>query len=198
VRYLAPAVLEPALFLLAATAAPASAQPSTPAVVANVQATLRQLPRLSLDHLVATVDPAQQVRVELAGRVELGAFASALSSSFARWSVGVQVDAIPRAAPRLLNLPLTSNGLLVARIGYGLFLGRPRAPPRGELFVYYDHQLRVNAGDDPGTIPPYNRHRVGVGATLFLGPQIGLHVDAHVGRSWATGVSLIFPSPKSW
>jgi hypothetical protein len=52
--------------------------------------------------------------------------------------------------------------------------------------------------EDPGTIPPYNRHRVGVGATLFLGPGIGLHLDAHVGRSWATTVWLIFPSLKGW
>lgn len=125
------------------------------------------------------------------GRLDLGRFSSALEASFARWSVGVGLEGPLRGPPPAgpIGPRPTIYGLLVARVGYGFYLGRPKVP-RGELYVYYDRERQL-FGEDPRTVPSYLRHGIGVEGTLFLTPRVGVHFDARLGTTWSAGLSLV-------
>jgi hypothetical protein len=191
-------VLTPALIGLLA-AGLGGAQGSTPAA-GGVPAfgTSRRLPALrSTSSRFWFVDRSGRdglgfggARLGLERRLGLGRFSSALQASFARWSVGVDLPS-PLLARGLAPIGLwpTSYGLLVARFGYGFYLGRPKSP-RGALSVFYDRQRHL-FGEGPRTVPSYARHRVGVEGTLFVAPRIGVHFKAGLGANWSGGLSLV-------
>jgi hypothetical protein len=192
-------VLTPALLLfLVGGGAVAPVAPSTAAATLTLRPSRPPplLPPLfSADLFVDRTlrDPPDSARLGVGGRLDLGRFSAALKSSFALWSISVGFD----ERPRFTGLPpgppqATQNGLLVGRIGYGLYLGRPQAPPRGELFVYCDReQRRILDDPDPRNLPAYSRHNFGAVGTLFLRPGLGLQLNAEAGRSWFVGLSLI-------
>jgi hypothetical protein len=138
-------------------------------------------------------DPPDSARLGIGGRLDLGHFAAALKSSFALWSISIglqdrpPVTGLPAGPPHAMP-----NGLLVGRIGYGLYLGRPQAPKGGELFVYYDRgQRRTLDRSDPRNVPAFARHNFGAVGTLFLSPGLGVQLNAEAGRSWSAGLALV-------
>jgi hypothetical protein len=127
-----------------------------------------------------------RARLGLDGTIGLGHFASALSSSFARWSIGIGIDAPTPARP--LQLPGASDdGLLVAHVGHGLYLGHPPAP-RAEIFSGRDY-IDVRPS-------PFHGAQIGIDGTLFLTPHIGLRFDASGGSAMYGGLSLIWRPGK--
>jgi len=127
---------------------------------------------------------AARARLGLDGR--LGRFASALSSSFARWSVSVGIDAETMARPR--STPAAADGLRVASIGHGLYLGHGPAP-RAELFSSRDYRFAKPSLSPTGV-------RIGIDGTLFFSRHLGLRLEVSGGSGMYAGLSLIFrPTP---
>jgi hypothetical protein len=189
-------VLPPVLALALVAAAPTSASLPTPAARATL---LREPRRLLPPSLRPLIGPEARLCVGdlcgaelgVGGRFEFGRLVPALSSSFAHWSVGVPGDA--RSSLGLaLRQAVTDNGLLVGRVGYGLYVGKPKMS-RSQLFVYYDQELRLNGvGGKPNSLFRDPRRGVGVDGTLFVTPQLGVQASVRMGHSWFAGLSLVF------
>jgi len=133
-------------------------------------------------------------RLELQGRASLGLILPALSSTFALWSLS-----IPASGDFLWRSPLAGafgdNGLLVARFGYGLYLGSLSCP-RGELFAFHDQTLARLFGSPPTPMDKGVNHGIGIEGTLFLTRHFGLHFEARGGEGFFAGLSLTYrPGP---
>lgn len=166
--------------------APASTLTSrhTPPVASLVPARLGPLslaPRLGLVDVAGDRRSAAG-RVSLDLQLSLAALAPlnpAFSHSFARGSIG-----LPGPFGLLSGGPSSSGmGLPVARIGYGLFLGKVSAPV-GEIYAYRETQ--------PGAPQVPTNTRFGVEGTLMLSPSWGVHVQASLGDSAFAGVSIVW------
>jgi hypothetical protein len=128
-----------------------------------------------------------RARLGLEGTFGSGRFASALTSSLARWSLGIGFDAETLARPGARS-GAPSDGLLVARIGHGLYLGH--APlPRPALFTYQE-QMKAKPSLSPTGV------RIGIDGTLFFTPHLGLHFEVSGGGSWFGGLSFVYRPGK--
>jgi len=128
-------------------------------------------------------------RLGLTGTFGLGRFASALSSSFARWSLSIGLEAQTGTHIEPSAAPVSGGeGLLVARIGQGLYLGRPPMP-RAELFPYREYVAAKPKLSPTGV-------QIGIEGTLFLTPCFGIHLNISGGGAMYGGLSLIYrPKP---
>jgi hypothetical protein len=90
------------------------------------------------------------------------------------------------------------NSLLLARVGFGVYLGRrgalapadSAAAPGGEIELYYDHRRDGFAGGLklPGPASGFAGH-LGARGEYFLSESLGLRALAELGSSWVLGVS---------
>jgi hypothetical protein len=138
--------------------------------------------------LSSGVDPSgtrtARARLGLDGLFSLGRFASALSSSFARWSVSVGFDVQSAGAAPELPVAASDQGLLVAHVGHGLYLGHPPAV-RAELFPYREYVRAQPSLSYAGV-------QLGMDGTLFLTRHLGLRFDVSAGSAMYGGISLIY------
>ncbi len=79
--------------------------------------------------------------------------------------------------------------LLLARIGFGAYLGRSEAP-RGEIILYYDHRHDGFAGGMTGSMVGIPGHG-GLKGELFLSETLGLRTDVQYGAAMVGGLSLL-------
>jgi hypothetical protein len=125
--------------------------------------------------------PPARTRLGLDRTVGLGRFASALAASFARWSLDVGVPTLARPAP--LSDVASTDGLLVAHLGQGLFLGHSALPCPQRL------TRRDCLAATPTLLPA--GPQVGLDATLFVTPVLGVRFEANAGAAQYGGLSLI-------
>lgn len=105
------------------------------------------------------------------------------------WSIGPAVRIRPWTPDSLRNL-VTERGVRVASVGYGLYLGRPKLP-KSVLTLYYDRTLERRWDGRPKLSDVPIGGQFGLGATLFITPQVGVHVEASAGSRWFVGASLV-------
>jgi hypothetical protein len=81
---------------------------------------------------------------------------------------------------------------LLARFGYGIYLGWPGSA-RGEIALYYDHRHDDFAAGFkmPGLGSGVIGH-FGVEGRLFVTRQWGVAAEAAVGSAYITGLSILF------
>jgi len=125
-------------------------------------------------------------RVGLEGRIALPRLVLALSlSPPSPWS-----SPVDQAKQTWANLGAlkTPDGILLARLAYGLYFGKVEST-HGQLFVSYDREHLRPAERGRGKIPG----GIGLEGTLYLRPQVGLHLETKVGRGgWFGGLSLVW------
>jgi len=170
-----------ALSLVALLAEPTALRSST--VMATV--TSRVEPVLDLSSgLLLSGERTARMRLGLSGMFGLGRFASTLASSFAHWSISVGVDAETVAHPDPRPPDPSGDGMLVAHIGHGLYVGH--GPPlRPELLSHREYLYAK-----PSLFP--SGVQIGVDGTLFLTRNFGLRIDVRGGSGMYFGLSLIY------
>ncbi len=130
--------------------------------------------------------------LSLDGRTRLDALAPSLAGSFLDWSGGLAfggmyfggaVDA------------LEATDLLLARFGFGFFLGRS-SDPRGEVVFGYDHRHDDFAGGlkMPG-LGSGPAGSFGLEASIYVRPRWGLRAVARAGSAHVVGLSLLYRRP---
>jgi hypothetical protein len=83
---------------------------------------------------------------------------------------------------------LRKKGLLVAKLGYGLYLGLPQGGlplPYGEMLV---PRLRVAQDRGNAKLPGC---KLGLRASFFFLPSTGISLEARAGQGWFAALSLI-------
>jgi hypothetical protein len=82
--------------------------------------------------------------------------------------------------------------LLLARFGYGMYIGRIGGP-RGEMTLYYDHRHdEFAAGLKTGGLVSGVAGHFGIAAHLYVSDHWGLAAEAAVGSAYVTGLSVLF------
>ena len=115
------------------------------------------------------------LEASLAGRLDMARVGDSLAGSFADLSLGI--------ASELTNYYQPGAGadlgeMLLARFGYGVALGCPGGPVRGEASIYYDHRRDTfTGGISPGTGP----------GSGFVG-LFGAEALVHLGSRWGARV----------
>jgi hypothetical protein len=134
---------------------------------------------------------SQVVELALEGRLDIDDYLPDVHGAFfegeAGWAKQVFHHELPGADP------YTWTSLLLARVGFGLYLGQ-RAPEQagGELQLYYDHRhdgfaggLKVNGlGSGPAG-------HFGLLANYQLSPLVGLRLRAEAGSAYIFGLDWV-------
>jgi hypothetical protein len=122
------------------------------------------------------------------GRYDLRRYAPSLAGSFVEGSAGVGLGAYTYPAASTTE----ANTMLLARFGFGLYLGR-RADRWGELRLYYDHRhddyaagLKI-PGIGSGPLGHF-----GVDGKAFVTTRWGFWAQGEVGAAWVAGLGLIY------
>ncbi len=79
--------------------------------------------------------------------------------------------------------------LLLARIGFGAYVGRA-GPPHGEVFRFYDHRHDGFAAGVNGMMVGIPGH-VGLEGELELSEQLGLRAELQIGAATVAGLSVL-------
>ena len=124
------------------------------------------------------------LEIELGGRFDLQTLAPTLSGAFVEGSTGVALE-LDRFGIGVTD----GRALLLARFGFGLFLGNGGS----ELLVYYDHRHDDLAGGTkiPGLISGVFGH-FGLSALWNFSPSLGVALDAQTGSAHVVGLSLVY------
>lgn len=133
-------------------------------------------------------------RFGVQSRLDLGRLAALVPASFATSSVGVGYEGARPPSLEIPGLRVDDRGLLVARVGYGIYLGKPQSPRRAELYLHYDYDQRVFTTEDKdlrAAAASPKQHSLTLEATWFLTPTVGLHLNAQIGNTWLAGLSLV-------
>jgi hypothetical protein len=127
--------------------------------------------------------------VALAGRLDMSRVGPSLTGSFAEMSLGWAGAAYAYAR---LNTRADVAELLLARFGYGLYVGWPGAP-RGEATIYYDHRHDGFAAGLklPGLGSGVAGH-FGASLRYYLSDQWGILAETSAGSAYVAGLSLLF------
>ncbi len=121
--------------------------------------------------------------LRLASRLNLEHFAATMRGSFVELLLGAAIASYRYAAGGV-----TADDLLLARVGYGVYLGAA-----SEVSLYYDHRRDTIAGG--GLLSGIGAGYVGyfgLDARWFLDPRWGVAFDARIGGAYIAGASLIF------
>jgi hypothetical protein len=90
---------------------------------------------------------------------------------------------------------LDSTSLLLAHVGFGIYLGHRSEVDEGrggELELYYDHRHDgFAAGLKTAGIPSGVLGHFGLGAEYLLSPRWGVRADTELGSAWLAGVSAV-------
>ena len=120
------------------------------------------------------------VELRADGRYDLRRYARSLTGSFVEASAGVGIGAYHYPAASTSE----ANTLLLARFGFGIYLGR-HADCWGELRAYYDYRHDDYAGGFkmPGLGSGPLGH-FGVDGRAFVTPHWGFRAEVQVGSAW--------------
>ena len=125
----------------------------------------------------------------LAGRLDLASLGPSLGGSFVEGEIGLGFETLGYdATSRALFEDF--NGLLLGRVGYGVYLG-----PLSEVLVAYDHRRDgLEGGLSVDSIAAgVLGHLELVGRGFFArAPRWGLEGMVAVGSAWIVGASLVF------
>jgi hypothetical protein len=93
-----------------------------------------------------------------------------------------------------------ANSMLLARFGFGTYLGRPTVDGvHGEASVFYDHRRDGFAGGlQPSGIGAGFLGSFGMNARMWLGRSWGIGANAQAGSAWIGGLSLHFRDFHGW
>jgi hypothetical protein len=121
------------------------------------------------------------------GRIELRRLAASLAGSFADWGLGL---GWALTHYRVGAHETDADGLLLARFGYGVYLGS-----RGELSVFYDHRHDDYAGGLKlsGRGSGVAGH-LGLEGSWFFLDRWGVRVEGQVGSAYLAGLSMVYRS----
>ena len=125
----------------------------------------------------------------LSGRTELARLAPSLAGSFLDWGFGLAMGASHYGGP---VGTFEATDLLLARFGYGFYLGRGPAP-RAEVLLAYDHRHDDFAGGlkIPG-LGSGPAGYFGVEATAHLHESWGVRAVAQAGSAHVVGLQLVY------
>jgi hypothetical protein len=120
-------------------------------------------------------------------RVDLGDIDSNLAGSFMESSLGYAREFV-----RYDGLEGDQTDELLARIGFGMYLGRPGGV-HGEMAVVYDHRRDTLAGGMhfAGVPAGYAGH-LEQRTRLFFTASFGAELEFNYGSAFTTGLSLLF------
>lgn len=127
--------------------------------------------------------------VQLSARRDLASWDADLRGTFVDASMGLALQRFEYRIPGMTVEPDTED-LLLARYGFGVYLGRGESS--GEAEVYYDHRHDDFAaglklpGLGSGTIGHF-----GASVRWFFG-SFGLSAEGQVGSVWLAGASMLF------
>ncbi len=131
------------------------------------------------------------VEVAVDGRIDLEHWARPLRGSFADVGAGAALQAYDYDVPGL-ELGTDVEQLLLARFGFGMYLGDP-ATRGGEVVFYYDHRHDDFAAGLKLTglgsgIPGH----FGIEARYYPVPDFGFLLEAQAGSAYVAGISLLY------
>ena len=141
-----------------------------------------------LDGALAAAFDMTSFELRADGRYDLRRYAPSLTGAFVEGSAGAALGAYHYPAASTTE----ANTLLLARFGFGLYLGH-RADRWGELRLYYDHRHDDYAGGfkmaglGSGTLGHF-----GVDGRAFVTARWGFRADVEVGSAWVAGVALVY------
>ena len=127
--------------------------------------------------------------IAVAGRLDMARIGPSLRGSFAEMSVGWALQAY---SYRARGTRADVGELLLARFGYGMYIGWPGSP-RAEVMIYYDHRHDDFAagfkmtGLGSGTIGHF-----GAEGRLFVSDHWGVAAEAAFGSAYVTGLSILY------
>ncbi len=129
------------------------------------------------------------VDLALSGRLDMQRFAASLTGSFAEMSFGWALQTYEYSID---GVRADIGELLLARFGYGIYLGWPGAS-RGEVMLYYDHRHDDFAAGLklPGLASGVVGH-FGADARIYWSDQWGMRLETAVGSAYVAGASLLF------
>jgi hypothetical protein len=122
------------------------------------------------------------------GRYDLRRYAPSLTGAFVEGSAGLGMGAYHYPSASTTE----ANTFLLARFGFGMYLGR-RADRWGEVRLYYDHRHDDYAGGfkmaglGSGTLGHF-----GVDGRAFVTPRWGFRAEVEVGSAWVAGLGLVY------
>jgi hypothetical protein len=162
---------------------PKPAEPSIDGSYLEIEAALTRHADLP-DRFVTTTG-----ELSVQGRLDMQRFAPSLTGSFAELGLGW---ALQRYGYEVKGVPADVGELLLARFGYGMYVGWPGGP-RGEAMLYYDHRHDdFAAGLKLSGIPSGVAGHFGFSARAFLSEHWGMSVEAMAGSAYVTGASILF------
>jgi hypothetical protein len=137
-----------------------------------------------VDHFITTTG-----EVSIGGRLDMQRFADSLTGSFAELGVGW---AVQRYAYEVKGASADVGELLLARFGYGMYVGWPGGA-HGEVMVYYDHRHDdFAAGLKLPGIPSGPAGHFGIEGRFYVSRHLGFAGEAAFGSAYVTGLSLLF------
>jgi len=127
--------------------------------------------------------------VSLGGRLDMQRVAPSLAGSFAEMGLGWGFQ---RYGYQVKGAASDVGELLLARFGYGLYIGWPGAA-QGELMVYYDHRHDdIAAGFKLRGLGSGVAGHFGIEGRMYLSEHWGVSAEAMVGSAYVAGVSILF------
>ena len=123
------------------------------------------------------------------GRHDLAGFAASMAGSFLEWGLGLSIAAHHYGGPADVT---DANDALIARLAYGVYIGRGVAP-RAEVVIFYDHAHDDLAGGlkMPG-LGSGPLGYFGLGATIYLSEHWGVRAEAQAGSAHVLGLRLTY------
>lgn len=123
------------------------------------------------------------------GRLDLRTWDEHLAGSFADLGFGL---ALRRTEYQIEGVPADHDTLLLARLGFGFWLGDP-ADRGGEVELYYDHRHDdFAAGLHLTGLGSGVAGHFGLRTRYWLGESFGISGDAQVGSAWIAGLSILY------
>jgi hypothetical protein len=119
------------------------------------------------------------------GRVDLRRLAASLTGSFVEWGFGL---GWALTHYRVGARETDADGLLLARFGYGVYLGR-----RGELMAFYDHRHDDYAGGlKLAGLGSGVAGHLGLDGSWFFVDRWGVRLEAQAGSAYLAGLSVVY------
>jgi len=123
------------------------------------------------------------------GRLDMQRIAPSLTGSFAEMGLGF---AGQNYHYKVKGAASDVGELLLARFGYGIYIGWPRAA-RGEIMVYYDHRHDdFAAGLKLHGLGSGVAGHFGIEGRAYLTDHWGFSAEAMAGSAYVTGLSVLF------
>ena len=131
------------------------------------------------------------VELFVRSRTDLERIAAPLTGSFMEAGLGGAVQKFTYDIPGQ-DVPSDFETMLLARFGFGMYLGGPQAPD-GELLLYYDHRHDDFAAGLLSSLPTSGvPGHMGLDAQLFVSERWGVAGQAQIGSALVSGLSLVF------